>query len=310
MPKKKKGTKSARAEPYKATVPARRRSERIAQAVPEDTQTATEGLASPGLLLTGLPLEIRLEIFGYFTGAPTEYDEQERQKIELTRRSLLLVSRQVNTEWTPLFFNTTTIMFKAGRTDRAGFPTPSKATRQEENELHAMRIAVNVSDELLKSISLPKLEFVKKLHWEHTIAQARLGWHGGGVGQIADDRGLVRLSHALKHMKASLPNLTEVIYSNSTGYHTESFSATNDPSGKEHDHEHEFRRIDAGGRHQELANRLVGERRSSVLRGFVVDKKVIFEPGRYLGTQHLLYAQGFQIIFKKARGANSNSNVG
>ncbi|KAL6246489.1 hypothetical protein RBB50_006726 [Rhinocladiella similis] len=299
MPKRKRERAQARAEPHSPSVPVRR-SERIAQTALVKKQDAPGGLVKQGLILTDLPLEVRLQIYGFFAHRLTEYDERDWESIELTRRSLLLVSRQVNAEWTPLFFSTTTILFKADHTSDAGYDRPKRALREEENELDSVRIAVDTCGALLNTIPLHKLKFVRRLQYEHSISQPPTPFSFS----VTDDRGLVRLSHALKRMKASLPNLATLIYTAKFASFTWTLASIMPPraSSAGVDQEHEFERIDARGRHQELAQRLVGERRSSTLRGwFIEEKKVIFEYDPiYLAS---LWAQGFHMVFKNSKGA-------
>ena len=59
--------------------------------------------------LLDLPLDIRKEIYDYFVGNPKEESTEETRAVKRARQSLLSVNRQINYEWTPLFYRTANI---------------------------------------------------------------------------------------------------------------------------------------------------------------------------------------------------------
>ena len=68
----------------------------------------------PDASLLGLPLELRLQVYEYCTTLPALSAEpgsrQNRNEVSKQRYFLQLVCRQVNHEWTPKFYSTTTIV--------------------------------------------------------------------------------------------------------------------------------------------------------------------------------------------------------
>ncbi|KAJ9604105.1 hypothetical protein H2200_011628 [Cladophialophora chaetospira] len=87
-----------------------------------------------------LPTEVRIQIYGYFLTFPasksggSKETAQERTEIVNTRYSLQRVCRQINTEWSPLFYATTTVVAtgvlrkddsQREQTQKAGF-TPQR----------------------------------------------------------------------------------------------------------------------------------------------------------------------------------------
>ena len=73
-------------------------------------------IATQTLTFLDLPTEVRLQVYGYLStfinaeSANSVKQRRERSQVLTTRYSLQLVCRQITTEWSPLFYATTTIV--------------------------------------------------------------------------------------------------------------------------------------------------------------------------------------------------------
>ncbi|OQV00168.1 hypothetical protein CLAIMM_05701 [Cladophialophora immunda] len=86
----------------------------LARETPTDLSEG-EGQKKP-LLFLDLPTEIRLKVYENFTSIPPKTDDKEgkleRSNVIRTRHSLQLTCRQINREFLPLFYATTTIIVR------------------------------------------------------------------------------------------------------------------------------------------------------------------------------------------------------
>jgi len=218
-----------------------------------------------------LPPEIRLQVYGYFACCPSDLDDphtpifgqEEWKEIQVTRRSLLSVSRQVNDDWTPLFFSTTSLVIKPAPLAMSGSRTKKKG-QDDSNEDSKAAIA-RLAKALLADIPVNKLRYVRKLEYRHHRPCPR-------NGKIKNDDGLIHLADILGHVKSKLLHLTSVAFV--VDWTWDSFVPY--MYGATDDHDGAFAFIDVNGRLEELSQRILRDRRGAILRGWSVEKKAYF----------------------------------
>lgn len=96
-----------------------------------ETPTTTASNLQPHFRFMDLPTEVQLQIYSYFSGVVLSTLSYHHQRpVRVTRRSLLLTSRQVNTAFAPIFYETAwltiraaPIFIEAAVPGGAGFPT-------------------------------------------------------------------------------------------------------------------------------------------------------------------------------------------
>ncbi|KAJ9495988.1 hypothetical protein H2202_008510 [Exophiala xenobiotica] len=282
MPKSRvtKAKSKGRSKPY-ATGTTSIRSQRSAHPItptnPEspkpavNTRSATKKVAeaeSNRSRFTELPLEIRLQVYGYFAHCPSDLNgphnpvlsAEEWKEIKVTRRSLLLVSHQVSDEWTPVFFCTTSLLVRSP--PLAVSSARSKNKNQDDSGEDLKAAISRLAKVLLEVIPVSKLRYVRRLEFHHHRPCPR-------NGKIMNDDGLIYLADILGHVKSNLPHLTSVtfvldwVWSSFVSY----------KHGADDDHDGAFAFVDDKGRIEELAQRMLRDRRGAILRGWSVEKK-------------------------------------
>ena len=181
---------------------------------------------------------------------------EEGKEIEVTRRSLLSVSQQISEEWTPLFFSTTSLVMSGWR---------AKNKDQDDSSEDPKAAIARLTKDLLAIIPVRKLRYVRKLVYHHHRPCPR-------SGKIKNDDGLIYLADILGHVKSNLPHLTSVTFV--AQWTWDSFVPFK--YGANDDHDGAFAFVDDKGRLEELAQRMLRDRRGAILRGWSVEKKAYF----------------------------------
>lgn len=140
--------------------------------------------------LLELPAEVRLEIFGYFRNLPEEiatgHDEITRTRQMQARAALRLVCKQISSEWSPIFFATTTVVLNVCK---------NRTLERVESTFLAQPIA-------------DRLANLRKLSYEVSTTEHHLVSLG-----ISQTRKLFLLAGILSTHKALFASLGEVLLS-------------------------------------------------------------------------------------------------
>ena len=269
-------------------------------------------LKASGFRFLDLPPELKLEIYGYYAFVDSMFTlwllpntsymltsleegllpndneadaddaqiaakNQHIQQVIQTRKSLLLVCRAINQEFTPMFFSTTTIVLK---------PSPLLTDLPRK-----------FGEVFMPESAQLKLSFVTKLKFKDLLSN-------GYLEDFRECEGMVSLLGVLQTHLPQFHSLKKITYNGVLG-----------GSFAKHVYEHDknntakiFRALDVWGQLGRLERQALGSTRKGILHTWNSRRKVIFGAkvvGLDMSGQpwvHLFKTKSFKIVFERNDG--------